>query len=76
MFNKLAEICVGIFDDRLFFCFCCNIYEMKPDIFEIFISDFFKIFRKKSGISGNIFGRFFVIFVSRPSIDHRSDAPK
>ena len=36
-FLKCAEICVAILDDRLFFvCFYCNIYEMKPDIFEIF----------------------------------------
>ena len=34
---------------------------MKPDIFEIF--------RKKvTGISGNIFRRFFVTFVSRPTL--------
>ena len=45
---------------------------MKPDIFEIFrtfsryLEKNFEIFRKKSGISGNIFRRFFVIFVSRP----------
>ena len=33
IFNKVAEICVASLDDRLFFwCFYCNIYEMKPDI--------------------------------------------
>ena len=32
-FNKMAEICVAILDDRLVLCFYCNIYEMKPDIF-------------------------------------------
>ena len=37
MFNKMAEICVAILDNRQFFlCFYCNIYEMEPDIFEIF----------------------------------------
>ena len=37
MFNKMAEISVAILDNRLFFlCFYCNIYEMEPDIFEIF----------------------------------------
>ena len=38
MFNKMAEICVPILDDRPFFCVCFyrNIYEMRPDIFEIF----------------------------------------
>ena len=47
MFNKMAEICVAISNDRLFFlCFYCNIYEIKPDNFEIF--------REKRGISGNI----------------------
>ena len=29
MFNKVAEICVASLDERLFFCFYCNIYEMK-----------------------------------------------
>ena len=33
IFNKVAEICVASLDERLFFAFCCNIYEMKPDIF-------------------------------------------
>ena len=53
-------------------CFYCNIDDMKPDIFEVFrtfsryLEKNFEIFRKKSGISGNIFRRFFVIFVSRP----------
>ena len=66
MFNKMAEICVAILDDRLFFwCFYCNIYEMKPDIFEIFRT-FSRYLEKKSGISANIFRQFFVIFVSRP----------
>ena len=48
---------------------------MKPDIFEIFrtfsryLGKNSEIFReKKSAISGNIFRRFFVIFVSRPSL--------
>ena len=55
-----------------FLCFYLNIYEMKPDIFEIFrtfsryLEKKFDIFRKKRGISGNILRRFFVIFVSRP----------
>ena len=46
---------------------------MKPDIFEIFrtfsryLEKKFEIFRKKSGISGNIFGPFFVVFVPRPT---------
>ena len=54
-------------------CFYCNIYDMKPDIFEIFrtfsryLEKNFEIFRKKSGISGNIFRRFIVVFVSRPT---------
>ena len=67
-FLKFAEICVAILDDRLFFCiffFYCNIYEMKPDIFEI-LRTFSRYLEKNSGISGNIFRRFFVIFVSRP----------
>ena len=62
-----------IVDDLVFLCFYCNIYEMKPDIFEIFrtfsryLEIKFEIFRKKKlGISGNIFRRFFVIFVYRP----------
>ena len=47
MFNKMAEICVGILDDRLFYlCFYCNIYEMKPDIFEIFRKKFRDIWEK------------------------------
>ena len=62
----MAEICVAIVDDLLFLCFYCNIYEMKPDIFEIFRT-FSRYLEKKSGISGNIFRRFFVIFVYRPS---------
>ena len=50
--------------------FYCNIYEMKPDIFEIFrtfsryLENISTYLEKKSGISGNIFTRFFVIFVS------------
>ena len=55
MFNKMAEICVAmIVDDLLFLCFYCNIYEMKPDIFEIFrtfsryLEITFEIFRKKN----------------------------
>ena len=55
-FLKFAEICVAILDDRLsFLCFYCNIYEMKPDIFEIFrtfsryLEKNFDIFRKKNG---------------------------
>ena len=61
---KFAEMnCVAILDDRLFF-FYCNIYEMKPDIFEIF-RPFSRYLEKKSGISGNIlFRRVCVIFVS------------
>ena len=54
MFNKMAEICVAmIVDYLLFLCFYCNIYEMKPDIFEIFrtfsryLEIKFEIFRKK-----------------------------
>ena len=56
-----------------FLCFYCNVYGIKPDISEIFrtfsrnLEKNFEIFRKKSGISGNIFWRFFVIFVSRPN---------
>ena len=55
MFNIMAEICVAmIVDDLLFLCFHCNIYEMKPDIFEIFrtfsryLEIKFEIFRKKN----------------------------
>ena len=55
-FLKFAEICVAILDDRLFFfCFYCNIYEMKPDIVEIlktfsrYLEKNFDIFRKKIG---------------------------
>ena len=36
IFNRVAEICVTSLDKRLFLCFYCNIYEMKPEIFEIF----------------------------------------
>ena len=47
MFNKIADICVAILDDRLFFlCFYCNIYEKKPDIFEIFRKKFRDIVKK------------------------------
>ena len=37
-FLKSPEICVTILDARLFCCalFHCNIYEMKPVIFEMF----------------------------------------
>ena len=45
-----------IVDDLLFLCFYCIIYEMKPDIFEIFRT-FSRYLEKKSGISGNIFRR-------------------
>ena len=38
---------------------------MKPDIFEIFRT-FSRYLEKQSGISGNIFTRFFVKFLSRP----------
>ena len=48
-----------------FWCFCCYIYEIKPDIFEILRTSS-RYLEKKSGISGNIFRPFFVIFVSRP----------
>ena len=66
MFNKMAEICVAILDDWLFFlCFYCTIYEMKPDIFEIFRT-FSRYLEKKLEIYGNIFRRFFVISVFRP----------
>ena len=47
---------------------------MKTDIFEIFrtfsryLEKYFETFRKTSGISGNIVGRLFVIFVSRPTL--------
>ena len=50
-----------------FLCFYCNIYEIKPDILEIFRT-FSRYLEKKSEISGNIFRRFFVTFVSRPSL--------
>ena len=52
---------------------------MKPDIFEIFrtfsryLEKNFEIFRKKLGISGKIFRRFFVIFVSRPTPSYICD---
>lgn len=51
--------------------------KIKPDIFEIFraflryLLKTFEIFRKKSVISGNIFRRFYVIFVSRLSWEGR-----
>lgn len=35
-------------------------------IFEIF-KIFLRIFSEKSGITGNIFGRFYMIFASRPN---------
>ena len=40
---------------------------MKPGIFEIFRT-FSRYLEKKSGISGDIFRRFFVTFVSRPTL--------
>ena len=40
---------------------------MKQDIFEIFRT-FSRYLEKKSGISGDIFRRFFVTFVSRPTL--------
>ena len=40
-----------------FWCFYCNIYETKPDLFEIFRS-FSRYLEKQSGISGNIFRQF------------------
>ena len=45
---------------------------MKPNMFEMsrtfsrYLEKKFEIFRKKLGISGNIFRWFFVIFLSRP----------
>ena len=72
--NRISwNLCCHFRWQTIFLCFYCNIYEMKPDIFEIFrtfsryLEKNFEIFRKKSGISGNIFRRFFVIFVSRPT---------
>ena len=44
----MAEMCVAILDDRLFFLCYCNIYEMEPDIFEIFRT-FSKYLEKKIG---------------------------
>ena len=60
------NLCCHFRWQTIFMCFYCNIYEMKPDIFEIFRT-FSRYLGKKSGISGNIFGRFFLIFVSRPT---------
>ena len=67
MFNKNRwNLCCHFRWLAIFFlCFYCNIYEMKQAIFEIFRT-FLRYFEKKLGISGNIFRRFFVIFVSRP----------
>ena len=66
MFSKMAEICVAILDDWLFFfVFLLYYLFMKPDIFEIF-STFLRYLEKKLGISENIFRRYNVIFVSRP----------
>ena len=51
MFNKMAEICVAILDDWLFFfVFLLYYLFMKPDIFEIF-STFLRYLEKKLGIS-------------------------
>ena len=68
MFNKMAEICtvrVPILDVRLFFCVFTVIFM----IFLKYLEHFRDIFQKmskylenKSGISGNMFRRFFVIF--------------
>ena len=66
MFNKNRwNLCCHFRWLAIFLCFYCNIYEMKQAIFEIFRT-FLRYFEKKLGISGNIFRRFFVIFVSRP----------
>ena len=66
--NRISwNLCCHFRWQTIFLCFYCNIYEMKPDIFEIFRTSVFEIFRKKSGISGNILRRFLVIFVSRPT---------
>ena len=65
--NRISlNLCCHFRWQTIFLCFYCNIYEMKPDIFEIFRT-FSRYLGKKSGISGNIFGRFFLIFVSRPT---------
>ena len=50
-------------------CFYCNIYEMKPDIFEIFRT-FSRYLEKQSGEipETSVFRQFFVTFISRPKI--------
>ena len=58
------NLCCHFRWQAIFLCFYCNIYKMKPDIFDI-SRTFSRYLEKKSGISGNIFGWFFVIFVSR-----------
>ena len=53
LFNKMADV-DAILDDRLVFeVITVTFTKIKPDIFAIF--------RKKSGISGNIFRRYYVI---------------
>ena len=55
-FLKFPEICVAVLDDRFnsFLRFYCNIYEMKPDIFQIFrtfsryLENNFNIIRKRN----------------------------
>ena len=48
-------------------CFYCNIYEIKPGSLR-YLEHFRDNREKKSGIFGNIFRRFFVVFVSRPKL--------
>ena len=68
----MAEICVAILDYKLFFCVFTVVWNEDRyfwdiwNIFEIFRKIFLRYLEKKSGISRNIFRRFFVIFVSRP----------
>ena len=67
-FLKFAEISVAILDERLvlLFILLSNIYETKPDIFEIF-QNFFETFRKTIGKFRKHIQAIFVIFVSRPN---------
>ena len=58
-FLKFTEISVAILDERLvlLFILLSNIYETKPDIFEIFRT-FSRYLEKQLGTSGNIFRQF------------------
>ena len=74
MFNEMAEICVAFLDDRRFVCVFTVIFIKWSQIFFKIFTTFSRYLKKinsrcleeKSGISGNIFRRFFEIFVSRP----------